>query len=421
MIRKNHTIVLEDTSPSEMARFRQIMLNIWRQQIEDDKNAIEMESFIKEQQEKTTEPKEKYTTTWLGEVVLNSDLHGFNYRNNPKQNIFNTSTGDFVDAIEDKFIDSSVSVNGHFYNKNGTFEGKVNISNNKGSVNDVYVCDGKGNAKDTFVNAIKLDISHENFCYIAGVINAEDSSTFESAAATTQATFNAVKFEKGDKLSMEEQGKLAKKLLSTGYSTATSKKLLKDEDNNSLYKNARKGLIHVLLGKKDYSEGAVLWDGIDFADKGITHNKATKEGGISISKELWVKFIENSKFKPDSKGTQRLLLHKPNSPAHDKDKTKVEALATIPFEEEEKTTIKTSYEPYIFDLFPSQNKNWNFQIELEDKKNIDYYETLGTNNNSGRVLHKATVVYGGHIFWKFYYEHPNNKGYLWKYYMNHKL
>ena len=421
MIRKNHTIVLEDTSPSEMARFRQIILNIWRQQIEDDRNAIEMESFIKKQHEKTTEPKEKYTTTWLGEVVLNSDLHDFNYKNNPKQNIFDTFTADFVDTIEDKFIDSSVSVNGHFYNKNGTFEGKVNIANNQGSVNDVYVCDGKGNAKDTFVNAIKLDISHENFCYIAGVINAEDSSTFESAAATTQATFNAVKFEKGDKLSMEEQGKLAKKLLSTGYSTATSKKLLKDEDNNNLYKNARKGLIHVLQGKKDYSEGAVLWDGIDFANTGITHNKATKEGGISISKELWVKFIENSKFKPDSKGTQRLLLHKPNSPAHDKDKTKAEALATIPFEEEEKATIKISNAPYIFDLFPSQNKDWNFQIGLEGKKNIDYYETLGTNNNSGRILHKATVVYGGHIFWKFYYEHPNNKGYLWKYYMNHKL
>lgn len=82
---------------------------------------------------------------------------------------------------------------------------------------------------------------------------------------------------------------------------------------------------------------------------------------------------------------------------------------------------KKTNEPYIFDFFPSQNNNWNFQIGLESKKNIDYYETLGTNNNSGRILHKATVVYGGHIFWKFYYEHPNNKGYLWKYYMNHNL
>lgn len=42
MITKNHTIELKDTSASEMARFRQIMLGIWRQQIEDDKNGDEM-------------------------------------------------------------------------------------------------------------------------------------------------------------------------------------------------------------------------------------------------------------------------------------------------------------------------------------------------------------------------------------------
>jgi hypothetical protein len=42
MIIKNHDIELKDTSASEMARFRQIMLSIWRQQIEDDKNSAEM-------------------------------------------------------------------------------------------------------------------------------------------------------------------------------------------------------------------------------------------------------------------------------------------------------------------------------------------------------------------------------------------
>lgn len=426
MIIKNHTIELKDTSASEMARFRQMMLGIWRQQIEDDKNGDEMNRYIKlnEVNQRFTEPitlDEKNKTSLSTETILENNFQDLNDQNNDKFNIFKSSTSNLVNSVEGIFVDPGIIVNGHFYNKDGTFEGKVNIKKNKGSVNDVYVCDGKGKEKDMFLNAIKLDITHEIFCYIAGVIKSEDSSTFESAAATTQATFNAVKFEKGDKLTIEEQAKLAKKLLSTGYSTATSKKSLNDTVNDNIYKNARKGLIHVMQGKKDYSEGAVLWDGIDFADTGITHNKATKEGGISITKKLWVKFIENSKFKPDSKGTQRLLLHKPDSPAHHKDKTKAEALATIPFEEEKKATTKTPAEPYIFDFFPSQNNNWNFQIGLEGKKNIDYYEALGTNNNSGRILHKATAVYGGHIFWKFYYEHPNNKGYLWKYYMNHKL
>jgi hypothetical protein len=50
MIIKNHTIELNDTSASEMARFRQIMLNIWRQQIEDDRNVSEMINSFKNSQ-----------------------------------------------------------------------------------------------------------------------------------------------------------------------------------------------------------------------------------------------------------------------------------------------------------------------------------------------------------------------------------
>jgi hypothetical protein len=103
--------------------------------------------------------------------------------------------------------DRIVYINGHFYNKDGTFEGKINEPDYEGSINDVYVCDGKSTKKDkngnealTYNNTKKLEITHEQFCYIGGVIMAEDSSNFEVAAATTQATFNTVKFEKGNDL-----------------------------------------------------------------------------------------------------------------------------------------------------------------------------------------------------------------------------
>lgn len=46
MITKNHDIQLKDTSEAEMARFRQIMLGIWRQQIEEDKNIREIDGFL---------------------------------------------------------------------------------------------------------------------------------------------------------------------------------------------------------------------------------------------------------------------------------------------------------------------------------------------------------------------------------------
>ncbi|WP_017498024.1 hypothetical protein [Flavobacterium sp. WG21] len=55
MIVKNHTIELKDTSVSEMARFRQIMLGIWSQQIESDKNNAEILNYAK----KHYEPAEK--------------------------------------------------------------------------------------------------------------------------------------------------------------------------------------------------------------------------------------------------------------------------------------------------------------------------------------------------------------------------
>ena len=55
MIIKNHDIELKDTSASEMARFRQIMLSIWRQQIEDDKNSAEMIKYVKERNEYDTQ------------------------------------------------------------------------------------------------------------------------------------------------------------------------------------------------------------------------------------------------------------------------------------------------------------------------------------------------------------------------------
>jgi hypothetical protein len=47
MSTRKHIIELENTSASEMARFRRIMLGIWRQQIEDDKNAGKMLKYVK--------------------------------------------------------------------------------------------------------------------------------------------------------------------------------------------------------------------------------------------------------------------------------------------------------------------------------------------------------------------------------------
>jgi hypothetical protein len=80
MIIKNHTIELEDTSPAEMARFRQIMIGIWRQQIEDDKNAAEMEKYIKDHYATAKELDAKYAndSNKPDEITLKGDRYILN-------------------------------------------------------------------------------------------------------------------------------------------------------------------------------------------------------------------------------------------------------------------------------------------------------------------------------------------------------
>lgn len=84
MIIKNHTIELKDTSASEMARFRQMMLGIWRQEIEDDKNGDEVLQYLKEKHQTAKSLDAKYAETLhkpeeinlLGDrYILNNDNH----------------------------------------------------------------------------------------------------------------------------------------------------------------------------------------------------------------------------------------------------------------------------------------------------------------------------------------------------------
>lgn len=83
MIVKNHDIELKDTSASEMARFRQIMLSIWRQQIEDDKNGDEILQYLKEKHQTAKSLDAKYAETLqkLEEINLKGDRYVLNNDN----------------------------------------------------------------------------------------------------------------------------------------------------------------------------------------------------------------------------------------------------------------------------------------------------------------------------------------------------
>jgi hypothetical protein len=66
--------------------------------------------------------------------------------------------------------------NGYFYNYNGTYEGNVTGQKN-GNIEDVYACDGKGTEKDTFINAKKLKITHDDFQKVCNIVKHEGLSS----------------------------------------------------------------------------------------------------------------------------------------------------------------------------------------------------------------------------------------------------
>lgn len=80
-----------------------------------------------------------------------------------------------------------IYINGHFYNKDGTFEGKINEPDYEGSINDVYVCDGKSTQKDkkgndfvTYNNTKilkdnEVNIYHDEFIILSSTVYGESS------------------------------------------------------------------------------------------------------------------------------------------------------------------------------------------------------------------------------------------------------
>ncbi len=96
------------------------------------------------------------------------------------------SYGDPIEAPTFLLEDRIVYVNGHFYNKDGTFEGKINEPDYEGNVDDVYVCDGKSTQKNkngddfvTYNNTEFLKIKNDVFLRIAGLAYSESGFSLD--------------------------------------------------------------------------------------------------------------------------------------------------------------------------------------------------------------------------------------------------
>jgi hypothetical protein len=159
--------------------------------------------------------------------------------------------------------DRIIYINGHFYNKDGTFEGKINEPDYEGSINDVYVCDGKSTQKDkngndfvTFNNTKLLkendvNVSHEKFIVSASTIYAESSIGY--GVIDKNELFAIASVHKRNKIAYGIKDKEAIKF----------RKKTDDERNETNMIHAIAAEINALEGGKDFSNGAKQWDGAE--------------------------------------------------------------------------------------------------------------------------------------------------------------
>lgn len=162
--------------------------------------------------------------------------------------------------------DRIIYINGHFYNKDGTFEGKINEPDFEGSVEDVYVCEGKstqksknGNDLMTYNNTKLLKendvkITHEKFINLASTVYGESSFPYLKKEDET------LKFEMFSIASVNYNYKET----AFGENSTAAKDFRKrgiEERNNTKMQLAISAIINALTGGIDYSNGARYWDG----------------------------------------------------------------------------------------------------------------------------------------------------------------
>jgi Hemolysin coregulated protein Hcp (TssD) len=185
-------------------------------------------------------------------------------------------------------------VNGHFYNTNGTFEGKVDETKNTGSVNDVYSCTGKGKKTDEngdeidVYNGIKLlrepnntNISNDDLNKFANTVAKESSGNTTESFAIASCIKNITVSRNQSILSTLSHGIF-------GFTDGGNDPEYKDNAENSM-----RAVINALSEGHDYSNGASKWDGIDFiawglnAPDGQPHNKFIEYSHIEIEQSIF--------------------------------------------------------------------------------------------------------------------------------------
>lgn len=220
------------------------------------------------------------------------------------------SYGDPIEAPPVKLEDRIINVNGHFYNNDGTFEGKIDEPDFQGSVNDVYVCDGKSTQKDkngndfvTYNNTRllrdkDLNIEHEKFINFASTVYGESSAYRDNVTIEEELTLEMRAI-----ASVHKINKIA-----FGFNSDQAKLFRKtdiEKRNNSKKQLAVEAIIHSFTSDQDASNGATMWDGAEqaaFEEKDDRYSTGNFE--IHMNTMGWT--ISDEHYKKWKEGVEKL-------------------------------------------------------------------------------------------------------------------
>lgn len=177
-------------------------------------------------------------------------------------------------AVQPEVVETAVE--GYFYKKT-TGEADEKNSNYKGASKKAYAVN---EFKEKYNNAevIDLKLNNDDLNIFANTTAQESSGNKNESYALASAIVNLANYRNKTILdTLKTEGIY-------GYN---------DGGNNTMYKNNDKfsmeAVINALTNGKDYSNGAIRWDGFDLAGEGFNHTKAI-DCGIRISEALFNSF-----------------------------------------------------------------------------------------------------------------------------------
>ena len=159
---------------------------------------------------------------------------------------------------------------GDYYNKSGKLLGNDRVKNNKAYLATSVLTDKKGIVTSATDKSL-LPVTNDVLNQYANTVAQESSGNKQESYALASAISNLSKYKKKSILAtLKTEGIYG--FRDGGYKT--------DYEGNAEY--SMEAVINALTNGKDYSNGAIRWDGFDLAARGFNHPKP-KTAGVEIS------------------------------------------------------------------------------------------------------------------------------------------